>query len=80
MNQTEKVVAQLVNRFEKEIRQDQDKITRHACAENVSKIDDLSEVITRGAGDLFQNNIHPIAGGPSFKDKAHAAIINTKAL
>ncbi len=32
-------VIALVERFEKEIRADQDKITRHACAESVNNIE-----------------------------------------
>lgn len=56
------------------IKEHQDKITRHACAENVSKFTDEeiveSTVIFSGEAKVCQN----------FRDKAHQAIMNTKAI
>lgn len=56
------------------IKENQDKITRHACAERISKFTDEeiveSSVIFSGEAKVCRN----------FRDKAHQAIINTKAL
>ena len=51
--------------FEKDIRKDQDKITRHDCAENVIKMQDT--VIFGGSGGVSRN-------------KAHSVIMNTNAI
>lgn len=51
------------------IKENQDKITRHACAENATKI--KANILE----DVFTDNGHV-----SLKDKIHQAIINTKAL
>ena len=56
----------ILETFEQSTRQDQDKITRHACAESVAK--------------GVQRRIGGFTASQKFYDKAHQAIMNTKAL
>ena len=49
-------IVNILNRFEKEIRKDQDKITRHACAENINNsIETGNKIHTTHAIQIIMN-------------------------
>ena len=65
-------VVLILQEFEKQIRKDQDKITRHKCAENVLsceiKCDNVGYDLINPGSDHIDI------------DEAHSAIINTKSI